>query len=239
MGTMKGLYVPMYGAFNRYLEDQTECWSVADDGALDITIANATTTADNALAVTVNSSGALASGYQQGFYCALNISSTTSGGGGTQFNAFATDISISGTQAAWIGGGYVYIAAGTTPTLTSAQIYGFCLDIQSFTSAPDYLVNLWLQRANTQPGALDAYILFSGNTGAAVKSAFYFQGSTTNPSYFLEFNSPARANGAHGFYKANVKDAAASVATLSVKTSSTAILFIPLWAATAANECSS
>ena len=238
-GTYDGLSVPMYGAFNRYLEDQTACWSVADTGAFDITLANATTTADNAMSVTVNSSGALASGYQQGYYCALNISSTTTGGNATQFNAFATDISISGSHTSWIGGGYIYIAEGTTPTLTSAAVYGFCLDLQSFTSAPDYFVNLWLQRSNTQPGALDAYILFSGQTGASVKTAFYFQGSTTSPSYFLEFGSPAVALGAHGMYKANVKTAADSTHTLSVKTSGTAILFIPLLAATAANECSS
>lgn len=239
MGTWEGLSVPMYGAFKRYLADQTECWSVEDTGAFDISFTNATTTADNAMSVAVTSSGALAGGYQQGYYCNFRISSTTTGGMATQFNAFAADITISGVHTAWIGGGYIYICEGTTPTLTNAAVYGLSLDIQSFTSAPDYLVNLWLQRSNTQPGALDAYILFSGQTGAAVKSAFYFQGSTTNPSYFLEFGSAARGLPAHGMYKTNAKDAAASVATLSVKTHSTAILFIPLLAATAANECSS
>jgi len=238
MGTYEGLSLPIYGAFKHYKEDQTEVWSVADSGALDISVTG-TTTPDNAVAVTYTNAAAVASGYGQAFYANLVLSSTTSGGNAAQFNAFAADIYLAGTQACMIGGGYIYIYGSTAVTLTSAAIYGFCLDIQSFESPPDYLVNLWLQRSNTQPGSLDAYILFSGQTGAAVKSALYFQGNTTLPSWFLEFAQPARAVGAHGFYKTNAKTAANYVASLSVKTSSTAILFIPLLAATAADECSS
>ena len=239
MGTYEGLSIPIYGAFKHYTADQVLTWTVADSGAFDIAVTG-TTTPDNAVAVTYTNATAVASGYGQAYYANLLLSSTTSGGNATQFNAFAADIYLAGTQACMIGGGYIYIYGSTAATLTSAAIYGFCLDIQSFESAPDYLVNLWLQRSNTQPaGAIDAYILFSGQTGAAIKSVFYFQGNTTSPSYFLEFGSPAVAGGAHGFYKTATKAAATSVAALSVKTSSTAILFIPLLAATDAGECSS
>jgi hypothetical protein len=209
-GTFEGLGVPIYGPYYRYKEDQTETLYVEDTGVTNMAVTTAS--ADNVLAITHTASAAITSGYDQSIYVALNISSTSTGGNATQRHAFAADITINGTHASFIGGGYIYIAKGTA-TLTSAAVYGLCLDIQEL-GAVDYLTNLWLQRSSssTQTG-IDSFILFS-DQGASGKATtlFYVQG-VTFPSYLFQFAS----NTSNGFFSTTAAGVApASTGSLKI-----------------------
>ena len=163
------------------------------DGSFDLVNTNTSATADNVIDVKYTTSGSLASGYDQGVYVALNLSGTTSGGTATQRHSFATDISISGTHASWIGGGYVYISG--SGTLTSGVVYGLNLDIQELGQC-DYIANLFLQRSSTSTAAttVDAYILCAGQgTASSAATIMYVQGKA--PTYFLQM----AADTANGF----------------------------------------
>ena len=191
---MEGLSVPIYGEYYRYTAAQGQTLYVEDTGVTNLTVTPGAM--DNVFAITHTANYAGTSGYDQSIYVALNISSTTSGGAATQRHAFATDITINGTHASMIGGGYIYIGEGTA-TLTSALVYGLCIDIQELGQT-DYLMNLWLQRSSssTNNTSVDAFILFSdqGAQGHA-RTLFYMQG-VTFPNYFLQIAS----NASNGFY---------------------------------------
>lgn len=191
------------------------------DGMFDIVAANSAAVADNVLSLSYATSGALASGYDQGVYVALNISGTSTGGNATQRHAFATDISIAGAHTTWIGGGYIYIAG----TGTGAFIYGLNIHIGECGTA-DYLVNLWLQRDSTNTSSLDAYILMSGHPATqSTDTVMYMQG--TAPTYFLQLPS-ANAN---GFWTTNNPGAFTASRCIAVRAGSTTY-WIPLCPAT-------
>ncbi len=224
MGTYEGLSVPIFGEFYRYNASQTQTLFVEDTGVTNLSVTPGAM--DNVFAITHTANYAGSSGYDQSIYVALNISGTTTGAGATQRHAFATDITINGTHASYIGGGYIYIAEGTA-TLTSGFVYGFNIDIQELGQC-DYLVNLWLQRSGSSTtSGLDAYILFSdqGTSGKA-RTMFYMQGITF-PNYFLQI----AADTTNGFFDTSTSFGTSPPVTGALKImAGTTTHYIPLHA---------
>jgi hypothetical protein len=199
-------------------------------GSFDFDRTNTSATADNAVAVTLTTSGELASGYDQGVYVALNISGTTTGGNATQRNAFAADISIAGSHASWIGGAYYYIAGSSSPTLSSAYVYGVKIDFdRTLTTACDYSCNLSLSRSSSKAAGVDCFIELELNSSAAVTTSVVNMQGQTRPSYFVTLSH----NDVHGFWSNRAMDAATSTAALAMRVGSTRVVYIPVYAATA------
>lgn len=202
--------------------------TVWDNGAIDLSLANTTTTADNALAVTVSPSGAISSGYDQGVYVAMSISGTTTGGNAAQRNAFAADITIAGSHASWIGGAYYYIAASASPTLTSAYVYGVKIDFDSsMTTACDYSANLSLSRSSSKAAtSADCFIELELNSSAAVTTSVVNMQGTNRPTYFLTFSHADEG----GFFstKTMVLNSNAAQGALAVRIGASAVWYVPI-----------
>lgn len=117
-GTVHGLAVPIYGESEIKQEtagtDILTLTSVAD------------TTAANHLRVNMTATSAITAGYTQGVYVSMNLAGGMTGGSTVQQNAFATDITLSGTNTAWVTGMYVYICEGTSAEVSAGILNGYC-----------------------------------------------------------------------------------------------------------------
>ena len=226
-GTYEGLSVPINGEFYRYTSGQVQTLFVEDNGVFNLTVAQTADATDQALAVSYSTSGTVASGYGAGVFVSMNVSGTSTGAfSTTQQNAFATDVTVNGTQTCGIGGIYVYIAEGTA-TLTSAQIYGGYFDIGTDMGACDYLSCITLDKHNTTKGTtVDAFILVQLQGGGTASTVLHMQG-TDKPAYFLQHSHGTTS----GYLDATARAAASSAHNLAVRVGGTTF-YIPLLAAT-------
>jgi len=138
-GTMEGLSVPLYGGFTSYQASGTTASSayltVNDDGTHDFSWADEG--ADNFISVTLTDATTISSGYIQAYYASItSTGSKTQAQTGAQQNAFAADIFLGGTQAAWTNGMFVYIAETGTATITSSTIAGYAVYLAAFGASP-------------------------------------------------------------------------------------------------------
>ena len=81
-------------------------------------------TAANMFAARITASSAVTAGYTQGFYVNMNLAGGMTGGSTIQANAFAADITLTGTNTAWITGTYAYFCG--SPESSSAILSGSC-----------------------------------------------------------------------------------------------------------------
>lgn len=120
-GTMEGLGVPLFGGYTSYQINGTTSYLVVNaDGTHDFTWADEG--ADNYISLTVADSSTIASGYIQPFYTALSTTGVLSGS--AQVNAFATDITLSGTPGVEVSGMYIYICETGTTVMDNCNLNG-------------------------------------------------------------------------------------------------------------------
>lgn len=186
MANYQGLALPAFGAGYHYAEatPTTENWYIEDDGVLNIT--HTALGADNAIALTItDGSTAFTSGYLQGYYVSLTTSSAASyTTGSSQINAIAVDMFLGGTIGCEAEGMYIYIAAGSSPSMASANISGITVYIDALGTEAAYVQDLFLHYANaTAPIMLGSYILMKGEGTKAPGTALGFMGQF--PTYFV------------------------------------------------------
>jgi len=167
------------------------------NGAVDLDVTSPG--ADNCLAVVVSDSSTVTSGYLQGTYVSLTLTSDASyTTGSAQVNAFAADIFLDGTVGCEVEGMYVYIATGgTAPTLTSSNINGINIYIDDLKAAPGNRSALQLHIAdgNTSAGQ-DAFVVCRlEGASATVTNLFQLAGTASRkPAYFLATNQGGAAS---------------------------------------------
>lgn len=186
-GTMDGLGIPINGGYTAYQSDGTTSYlTVNSDGTQDFSFSDEG--ADNFISVTVTDSTTITTGYIQPFYANITYSGAMSTGN-SQINAFATDISLTGTVSSEVEGFYAYISG--TGTLTSANISGMVVNIASLGGAASTRCGLQIHiEDGNVASSQDAFILcrLEGSSGAAT-NLIQKSGTATNPEYFLTTNA--------------------------------------------------
>lgn len=188
-GTMEGLGVPINGGYTAYQDDGTTAFlTVSNEGAHDFTFTDEG--ADNFISVTIADTTTITSGYIQAFYASItSTGSKSTAQTGSQQNAFAADIILGGTQAAWTSGVFIYIAETGSCTITSSTITGYTVYLAAFGSSPASRHGFHVFSAETST--------YADATG--VDSAFHAEGAMTGtygalishdgsvpPEYFLD-----------------------------------------------------
>src|SRR4030066_129538 len=171
-------------------DGSTEILVVEEDGVTNWVVASPG--ADNVLAVVVTDTSTVTSGYIQGVYVSLTLTSDASyTTGSAQINGFAVDLFLDGTVGCEAEGMYVYVASNSAPTLTSSNINGINVYIDDLKATPGNRSALQLHIADGNAASgQDAFIVcrLEGASGA-VTNFLQFAGTATLPSYFMATNS--------------------------------------------------
>jgi len=198
--TYKGLAVPLFGDSEIKQEtagtDALTITSVASPGACNVFN----------VAVT-DASAALATGYLQGIYTSMAVTGVYSNG--CQINAFASDITLSGTPGVEVSGMYLYFSETGTTVVTDLQLNGVAVYFADMGGAMANRAAFHAYSEATHLGAdIDAafYAYCSGASGTW--TALLGSGGSTAPEFFFE-NSTALGGSAR-MLVAYAPDAAAT-----------------------------
>lgn len=190
MATYMGLAVPLYP------DTSGIAMTLTAGGAFDITATSPG--ADNLLAITATDGSTVTSGYLQPFYTNITLSSAASWStGNAQINAFATDITLSGTVACEVEGMYVYIAGSSPDSLASANISGYVAYIADLGAAPLSRagIQIHIEDSNTASGQDAAVLVRLEGSSSTLTNLIQLAGTATKkPAYFLATNQGAAAS---------------------------------------------
>ena len=184
-GTYKGLAVPLFGDF------EMKQGTAGTDHMTLTSVAN--NTASNIQTIHQTATSAITSGYLQGSYVDLKLGGGATGGLGVQGNAFATDITLSGTVTAWVTGLYVYVCEGTAAVPTDpAQMDGVMVFFDTLGAGNfSYRAGFHAasQEATSYVAALDAAFMCECSGAAGTWGAFLGGLGISAPEYFLEWQT--------------------------------------------------
>ena len=181
--TYKGLAVPLFGEST--IKQVTLGTDVLNVESL------AAATGSNLFRASLSSSATLSSGYLQGFYAAVATTGVLSSS--CQVNAFAADITLSGTPGVEVSGAYIYIAETGTTVVTALNLNGYVAYLEDMGGAPAYRYGFkaYSASANVASGTNSADATFqsmcAGSTGTW--TALLGVTGTTPPEYFLTIDN--------------------------------------------------
>lgn len=148
-----------------------------------------------AIAVTENNT--VTSGYLQPFYTSITLTSDAAWStGNAQINAFATDITLDGTVSCEVEGMYVYIA-GSSATVTSANISGMVVYIADLSGAPSTRagIQIHIEDGNTASSQDAAVLVRLEGSSSTLTNLIQLAGTATKkPAYFLATNQGGAAS---------------------------------------------
>jgi len=189
-GTMEGLGVPLFGGYTSYQSNGTTSFlTVNSDGTHDFSWADEG--ADNFISVTITDATTITSGYIQPFYTSLAVTGAYSTGS-CQINAFAADISLSGTPGVEVSGMYLYFSETGTTTVTSLNLAGHTVYFEDMGGAPVARAGFKVYSAGTNVASqFDAAFMFISAGTGTMSSLLGFKGAS-DPEYFLSYvNAPS------------------------------------------------
>lgn len=193
MGTFMNLAVPLRGSYYRYTEDDsTTVLTVADSGIHDFAVTSPG--ADNCISLVVTDSSTVTSGYLQGFYTAITLTSDASySSGSAQINAFATDLALDGTVACEAEGMYIYVySASALTAISSANISGaviYLADLKGAASSRSG-IQIHIEDGNVASSQDAAVLLRMEGSSCALTNMFEIY-CPQYITYFLKTNSGA------------------------------------------------
>lgn len=127
----------------------------------------------NALHLTVDDECVFTTGEANALLLTHNNRGAKTGTAASRLNSICVRTTL--YEAAHYNGLYVRIDDSGSPDLSTRVIAGVNVDMKEL-GATDYFTNLWLQKANTTKGNVDAFILASLQASAVARSVIHCQG---------------------------------------------------------------
>ena len=217
-GTFNGLAVPIQG------ESEIKQETAGTDILTVSSVADAT--AANHLRINVTATSAITSGYLQGAMVNLVLGGGMTGGNTVQANAFATDITLSGTVTGWVSGMYVYMCEGTSAVPAAGFLSGYVAWFAALGSAALLRAGFHAgsEETSTYSATYDGAFVAECASAGAWKSLLVAYGGP--PEEFLHITEAAE----EGMYSTGTRaNVAAAVAYLKVNVAGT-IMWITLHA---------